>query len=226
MIYHILIVDDDSEIRTLTSEFLSKNGFATTQASNTNEAQNFLKEFKFDAIVLDVLMPDETGMEFLKRNKSLNCPVIMLTALSDVDDRIIGLESGAEDYISKPFEPKELLIRIRKIINRSRKSQENQSIVNFGKYLFSQKDSSLISSISDQKIHLTTNEKKLLNLFSNNIGVVISRKEIASKLNEVSERSIDTQIARLRVKLENNPKNPEYLQTIRNKGYIFWGNLV
>lgn len=226
MTYHALIVDDDSEIRCLTSEFLSKNGFAVSQACNSTEAEFLLKQFKFDIIILDVLMPKEKGTTFLKRKKSLHCPVIMLTALSDVDDRIQGLESGAEDYLSKPFEPRELLIRIHKIIDRKVNVEEKSATVNFGIYAFNKKNSSLIELNSKKRLHITTNEKKLLTLFTSNIGVVISRKEIAFNLNEVSTRTIDTQIARLRSKIENNPKKPEFLQTIRNQGYVFWGNLV
>ena len=220
MQYHILIIDDDEEIRQLLSEYLNKNNYTVSSASSTLIADELLDIFQFDLIILDVLMPNETGVEFLKR-KFLNTPVIMLTALADVDDRINGLESGAEDYIAKPFEPKELLIRIKRIISRFKKESHIETKVKFGNFEFDVENKNLL--LNNKLIPLTTNQKDLLTIFSKNIGVVISREELAKQLNNINSRTIDTQITRLRTKIEINPKSPEFLQTVRNQGYVLWG---
>lgn len=220
MQYHILLIDDDEEIGQLLSEYLNKNNYIVSIANNTFVADELLDIFQFDLIILDVLMPNETGIEFLKR-KFLNTPVIMLTALADVDDRINGLESGAEDYIGKPFEPKELLIRIEKIISRFKKESNAETKVKFGDFEFDLENKNLSSD--GQLISLTTSQRDLLNIFTKNINVVISREELARQLNNINARTIDTQITRLRTKIEKNPKSPEFLQTIRNQGYVLWG---
>lgn len=220
MQYHILVVDDDEEISQLLSEYLSNNNYIVSLALNTNEAKEQLDIFRFDLIILDVMMPKETGIDFLKR-ENLNVPVIMLTALADVDDRVNGLECGAEDYIAKPFEPKELLIRIRNIIKRSKNHSNEKRLIKFGDFEFDLLKKQL--SQNNDIIALTTNQKNLLTIFLKNIGVVISREELASQLNNINARTIDTQVTRLRIKIEKNPKFPEFLQTIRNQGYIFWG---
>ena len=220
MQYHILLIDDDEEIGQLLSEYLNKNNYIVSIANNTFVADELLDIFQFDLIILDVLMPNETGIEFLKR-KFLNTPVIMLTALADVDDRINGLESGAEDYIGKPFEPKELLIRIEKIISRFKKESNAETKVKFGDFEFDLENKNLSSD--GQLISLTTSQRDLLNIFNKNINVVISREELARQLNNINARTIDTQITRLRTKIEKNPKSPEFLQTIRNQGYVLWG---
>ena len=171
-------------------------------------------------MILDVLMPKETGLEFLKR-KTLKQPVIMLTALGDVDDRINGLESGAEDYIAKPFEPKELLIRIEKLILRFKKDSLTEKKIKFGDFQFDLERKTLLHN--NVPIPLTTSQRDLLNIFTKNLGIIISREEIAKQLNDINIRTIDTQITRLRSKIEKDLKSPIFLQTVRNHGYVLWG---
>ena len=221
MPYHILVVDDDEEIRRLLSEYLQKNGYIVSFASNTEIAEVLLGIFRFDLIILDILMPKETGLGFLKRRVTIEPPVIMLTALGDVDDRINGLESGAEDYMAKPFEPKELLVRVEKLIARFKKTSSMEKKIKFGNYEFDLENKNLLKN--NENIPLTTNQRDLMTIFVKNVGVVISREEIVRQLNDVNVRTIDTQITRLRGKIEKNPKNPEFLQTVRNRGYVLWG---
>lgn len=220
MQYHILVIDDDDEIRQLLAKYLNKNGYIVSLASDTIIAEELLKLFQFDLVILDVLMPKETGLDFLKC-KTFKQPVIMLTALGDVDDRINGLESGAEDYIAKPFEPKELLIRIEKLIFRYKKDSLVEKKVKFDSYQFNLESKNLTSN--NKIIPLTTSQRDLLVIFARNIGVIISREEIAKQLNNINIRTIDTQITRLRSKIEKDPKSPVLLQTVRNHGYVLWG---
>jgi two-component system, OmpR family, phosphate regulon response regulator OmpR len=220
MQYHILVIDDDDEIRQLLAKYLNKNGYIVSLASNTAIAEELFELFQFDLVILDVLMPKETGLEFLKR-KTLKQPVIMLTALGDVDDRINGLENGAEDYIAKPFEPKELLIRIEKLISRFKKDSLTEKKIKFGDFQFDLERKTLLHN--DVPIPLTTSQRDLLNIFAKNLGVIISREEIAKQLNDINVRTIDTQITRLRSKIEKDPKSPIFLQTVRNHGYVLWG---
>ena len=221
MFHHILVVDDDKEIRQLLSEYLQRNGYLVSLAYNTKVAETLLDIFQFDLIILDILMPKETGVAFLKRKLTVGAPVIMLTALGDVDDRINGLESGAEDYMAKPFEPKELLVRIKKLITRFKKTSSIEKKVGFGEYEFDLENNTLFKG--GKNIFLTTNQRDLMAVFAKNIGMIISREEIIEQLNDVNIRTIDTQITRLRGKIETNPKNPEFLQTVRNQGYVLWG---
>jgi two-component system phosphate regulon response regulator OmpR len=220
MQYHILVIDDDNEIRQLLAKYLNKNGYIVSLASNTAVAEELFELFQFDLVILDVLMPKETGLEFLKR-KTLKQPVIMLTALGDVDDRINGLESGAEDYIAKPFEPKELLIRIEKLILRFKKDSLTEKKIKFGDFQFDLERKTLLHN--NALILLTTSQRDLLNIFAKNLGVIIPRDEIAKQLNDINIRTIDTQITRLRSKIEKDPKSPIFLQTVRNHGYVLWG---
>jgi two-component system phosphate regulon response regulator OmpR len=220
MQYHILVIDDDDEIRQLLAKYLNKNGYIVSLASNTTIAEELFELFQFDLVILDVLMPKETGLEFLKR-KTLKQPVIMLTALGDVDDRINGLESGAEDYIAKPFEPKELLIRIEKLILRFKKDSLTEKKIKFGDFQFDLERKTLLHN--NVPIPLTTSQRDLLNIFTKNLGIIISREEIAKQLNDINIRTIDTQITRLRSKIEKDPKSPIFLQTVRNHGYVLWG---
>jgi two-component system phosphate regulon response regulator OmpR len=221
MLYHILVVDDDEEIRQLLCEYLQKNGYIVSLAHDTKIADVLLKTFQFDLVVLDVLMPKETGIEFLKRKSNLRTPVIILTALGDVDDRINGLESGAEDYMAKPFEPKELLVRIEKLITRFKKDSLIEKKIKFGDFQFNIENKNL--SRSGERISLTTSQRDLMTILIKNLGTIISREEIVEKLNNINERTIDTQITRLRSKIEKDPKKPEFLQTVRNQGYVLWG---
>lgn len=216
---HLLIIDDDNQILSLLSEYLRINDFLVDMAINADDAKLLLEIFSFDLIISDVMMPGSSGIDFLKSDLiKLNIPIILLTALVNVDDRINGLESGAEDYISKPFEPKELLIRINKLLSRFSKTQAN--IIKFGKFSFDMEKKMLIDDFDNIK-HITTTERDLLNIFLNNSNKIITREEIISELSEVNLRTIDTQIARLRIKIEEDPKYPKYLHTIRNKGYKF-----
>ena len=220
MQYHILVIDDDDEIRQLLAKYLNKNDYIVSLASNTAIAEELFELFQFDLVILDVLMPKETGLEFLKR-KTLKQPVIMLTALGDVDDRINGLENGAEDYITKPFEPKELLIRIEKLISRFKKDSLTEKKIKFGDFQFDLERKTLLHN--NVLIPLTTSQRDLLNIFAKNLGIIISREEIAKQLNDINIRTIDTQITRLRSKIEKDPKSPIFLQTVRNHGYVLWG---
>lgn len=213
---HILIVDDDFEIRSLLSEILINNSFIITTAKDAAEADELIKLIKFDLIILDIMMPKENGISFLSRMKKNRPPVIMLTAMADVDDRINGLELGASDYLAKPFEVKELILRIKNLLSIS---TLHTQIVKFGPYEFDL-DRCVLTK-EKEKIHLTNNEINLLTILSKKYGRIVSREEIVLLGDEeLTERAIDAQIARLRIKIENHPKNPLYLHTIRNKGYI------
>ncbi|MDJ1304953.1 MAG: response regulator transcription factor [Candidatus Midichloria sp.] len=213
---HILIVDDDFEIRSLLSELLIKNSFIVSTAKDTEEADKLLQLIIFDLIILDVMMPKESGIQFLTRMKKNQPPIIMLTAMADIDDRINGLELGAADYLAKPFEVKELILRIKNLL--CRKTSYTQ-VVRFGPYEFDLDKNSLTCQKS--KIHLTTNESKLLNILAKKYGRIVAREEIVlNNEEELTERAVDAQVARLRNKIEKKPKNPLYLHTIRNKGYM------
>ena len=214
--HHILIIDDDLQIRSLLAEFLINKNFFVSTASDTKAADELIKIFDFDLIILDIMMPKEKGTDFLLRLGKKHPPVMMLTAMADVDDRINGLELGAEDYLAKPFEVKELLLRIKNLISRN--TVEN--IKQFGNYSFNVNNMTLAQGL--QFIHLTTTEANLLKLLIQSAGQIITRDEIIASSDVVmNERAVDAQVARLRMKIEENPKNPLYLHTIRNKGYIF-----
>ncbi|MBI1954361.1 MAG: response regulator transcription factor [Proteobacteria bacterium] len=217
---HVLVVDDDYDIRRLLAKILSINGYAVSTAVDTTEAEALLGEFKFDVVIMDALMPKEDGLSFLKRY-TINAPVIMLTALGGVDDRIAGLEQGAEDYIAKPFEPKELLLRIQKVIRRKSENNDNHRFVKFGDFVFDLKQRSLKNA--HNTVYLTDSERKLLSIFATRAGQIVARTEILEASSDmVNARTIDTQIARLRCKIEKDAKRAEYLQTIRGVGYTLW----
>lgn len=223
MLGHLLIVDDDTGIRTLLAKYLNESGYTISTANSVKECEALLKEFIFDLIILDVMMPNETGISFIQRAKStLITPVIMLSALGNIDDRIDGLKSGADDYLAKPFEPEELLLRIQNLLKRTTQPIKNEYI--FGDYVY-QADTGNLSK-SGEFIHLTQTEKNLLNEFTKNSGIIISRENILKDLSESNERTIDTQIARLRNKIESDPKRPIHLQTIRGSGYVLWAKPV
>ena len=197
--YHILVVDDDDRIRELVKEYLKENGFAVSTGNSAEEAKIKLGYFKFDLIVLDVMMPGQDGFDLTKEiKKNSNVPIVLLTAKGEVENRIQGLELGADDYLGKPFEPKELLLRIKNIIKKNKK-------------------------IDLDKINKINNaEKKVLIEMLANPGKTYSRIQIGEISNISQERSIDVMITRLRQKIEINPKNPKYLQTIRGAGYVLW----
>ena len=220
---HILIVDDDNKIRELLEKYLKKNDFIVSVASNTNEARKCLEKYSVDLIILDCMMPDESGIEFLSKLRAEynNVLVIMLTALGSVENRIEGLSYGADDYIGKPFEPKELVLRINNILKRSGKIVENQSIFCFGNYKFNLEKNELFDLCTNEIVKLTDAEIKILKIFHSYKNQILTREEICNFCDDINERSVDVQITRLRKKIESNPKNPTFLKTIRNKGYLF-----
>tara|TARA_B100000575_G_C23066214_1_gene613903 strand:+ start:431 stop:1108 length:678 start_codon:yes stop_codon:yes gene_type:complete len=217
---HILVVDDDNRIRNLLKEYLSEKKFIVSTSSDADEAKIKITQFKFDLIVLDVMMPGKNGYELTKEiKKELKIPIILLTAKSEVENRIKGLELGADDYISKPFEPKELLLRIKNIVNKNSKVDLN--IKHFvGNAQIDLNKMTINLSGKNKKIN--TSEKKVLTEMLTNPGKTFSREEIGKISGIVQERSIDVMITRLRQKIEINPKNPKYLQTIRGSGYVLW----
>ena len=217
---HILVVDDDDRIRSLLKEYLNENNFIVSTAENSEEAKKKLGYLKFDIVILDVMMPGQSGYELTEEvKKNIKVPIILLTAKGEVENRIKGLELGADDYIGKPFEPKELLLRIKNIIKNTNKLDldKNYSVgqakIDLNKMYINLRNSS-------KKINNT--EKKVLIEMLSNPGKTYSRDEIGKISGITQERSIDVMITRLRQKLEINPKNPKYLQTIRGSGYVLW----
>ena len=217
---HILVVDDDDRIRELVKEYLVENGFIVSVANNSEEAKIKISYFKFELIVLDVMMPGQTGFELTKEIKEKsNQPVILLTAKGEVENRVHGLELGADDYLPKPFEPKELLLRIKNIIKKNKKIDINKvSKIGEAKIDFNK----MFVQLKDKKRKINNSEKKVLLEMLSNPGKTYSRVQIGQISNITQERSIDVMITRLRQKIETNPKNPKYLQTIRGSGYVLW----
>jgi len=218
--YHILVVDDDDRIRELVKEYLNDNGFTVSTGNSAEEAKIRLEYFKFDLIVLDVMMPGQNGFELTKEiKKNSSVPIILLTAKGEVENRIEGLELGADDYLSKPFEPKELLLRIKNIIKKS--SRIDLSKINkIGDAMVDLNKMCILLRSKTSKINNA--EKKVLLEMLANPGEIYSRSQIGKISNISQERSIDVMITRLRQKIEINPKNPKYLQTIRGSGYVLW----
>ena len=217
---HILIVDDDNRIRDLLKEYLKENNYIVSTSENAENAKIKLNHFKFDLIVLDVKMPGQNGYDLTKEiKKIMEIPIILLTAKGEVENRIKGLELGADDYIGKPFEPKELLLRIRNIINKNNKIDLNTKHF-VGK---AQIDLNKMNINLGEKIKkINSSEKRVLIKMLENPGKTYSRDEIGKISGISQERSIDVMITRLRQKIEINPKNPKYLQTIRGSGYVLW----
>ena len=217
---HILIVDDDNRIRDLLRDYLSENNYIVSTAENADQAKIRLDFLKFDIIILDVMMPGQNGYDFTREiKKKLKVPIILLTAKGEVENRIKGLELGADDYIGKPFEPKELLLRIKNIINKSSKL-DLKSKYNVGPAEIDLNKMTVGLNNKSKKINNT--EKKVLIEMLTSPGTTFSREEIGKISGISQERSIDVMITRLRQKLETNPKNPKYLQTIRGSGYVLW----
>ena len=217
---HILIVDDDDRIRNLLKDYLTDNFYIVSTAEDAKEAKEKLNFIKFDVIILDVMMPGQDGYDLTKDiKKKLNVPIILLTAKGEVENRIKGLEIGAEDYIGKPFEPKELLLRIRNVIkNRNRIDQNSNHNVGQAKIDLKK----MIISLKSKIKKINNSEKRVLLEMLSNPGKTYSREEIGKISGIKQERSIDVMITRLRQKLEINPKNPKFLQTIRGAGYVLW----
>ena len=219
---HILIVDDDSRILALLQQFLNKNEFLVSIANSATEAKNLLKTSDYDLIILDIMLPEITGIDFAItiRDAGNNIPIVMLTALSKPDNRVKGLEAGASDYITKPFEPRELLLRINNLINNYNNFKKEQNIIEFGNsfYNFNTKE----FSKNNQIIPISSTEQKLLEVLIKHCGKPISRFELSKIMGGLSMRSIDVQVTRIRSKIEDNPKEPKYLKTIRNEGYALY----
>ena len=217
---HILIVDDDNRIRDLLKEYLKENNYIVSTSENAENAKIKLTHFKFDLIVLDVMMPGQSGYDLTKElKKRMEIPIILLTAKGEVESRIKGLELGADDYISKPFEPKELLLRIKNIINKNNKIDLNiKHFVGNAQIDLNKMNIKLAEKIKK----INSSEKKVLIKMLENPGKTYTREEIGKISGISQERSIDVMITRLRQKIEINPKNPKYLQTIRGSGYVLW----
>jgi two-component system, OmpR family, phosphate regulon response regulator OmpR len=217
---HILIVDDDNRILSLLKKFFSQEGFLVSAASNVPEAQELLLNFRYDLIVLDVMLPGVTGLEFAKNIKASGStmPIIMLTALSEPHDRIKGLESGAMDYLTKPFEPRELLLRVKNLIDSYKKLKKEKRIARFGNNYYDYNSKEFIRN--GKLVNLSSTEQVLLETLLENPGCVVSRAELSTKIGSL--RTIDVQITRIRSKIEDNPKEPKYLKTIRGQGYALY----
>lgn len=216
---HLLVVDDDTRIRTLLRQFLSENGYRVTVAGNAAEARRKLAGLDFDMIVLDVMMPGESGVQLTRSlREEKNVPILMLTALSETDSRVAGLEAGADDYLPKPFDPRELLLRLNNILRRGgpQPSPKAEQIV-FGPYTFQIARRELKKN--GDLIKLTDREQEILAIFAERAGDTIPRHELIGSDSEVGERTIDVQINRLRRKIERDPSNPVWLQTVRGVGY-------
>ena len=217
---HILVVDDDDGIRELVKEYLSQNNFLVSTASSAEDAVEKIKIIKFDLIILDIMMPGKSGLEFtIENKKKINTPIILLTAKGEASERVKGLEVGADDYLPKPFEPKELILRIKNIINKT-KVDSKKRVINFGNTEINLNKHLIIKNNQEYKINST--EKTILEVMINSPGKTFSREEIGSIIKLDKERSIDVVITRLRKKIELDPKNPKYLQTLRGEGYVLW----
>ena len=219
-IFHILAVDDDDRIRELVKQYLEENQFLVTTAKNVNDAKRKLEIIKFDIIILDIMMPGESGLSLTKElKKNNNTPIILLTAKGKTTERIEGLELGADDYLSKPFEPKELLLRIKNILNKTKIPPLPEQIY-IGRALIDLKKMKI--EVNNKVNKINPQEKKIIEKMLGSPGVIFSRNDIGKIINISKERTIDVMITRLRQKIELNPKNPKYLQTIRGSGYVLW----
>ena len=219
-IAHILVVDDDDGIRLLVKKFLNENQFLVTTAISAEDASEKIKIIKFDLIILDIMMPGKNGLEFIDENKkNLETPIILLTAKGEAKERVEGLETGADDYLPKPFEPKELILRIKNILNKTKKTEQKR-VINFANIKIDL--NKLLISQKNKEFKINNTEKIILEKMINNPGNIFSREDIGRLIDLDKERSIDVIITRLRKKIEINPKNPKFLQTIRGSGYVLW----
>ena len=217
---HILVVDDDEGIRTLVQKYLNENNFLISTAENAEDASEKVKVIKFDLIILDIMMPRKSGLEFIQEHKKkLDTPIILLTAKGESDERVEGLEIGADDYLPKPFEPKELILRIKNILKKTIKTEQKR-IIEFENVKINLNKLLIIKNDNEFKINNT--EKTILEKMINNPGKIFSREDIGKMIDLNKERSIDVIITRLRKKIEIDPKNPKFLQTIRGEGYVLW----
>ncbi len=221
----ILVVDDDTKLRELLESYLTENDFSVKSAKNAEEARAFLEQDSFDLMVLDLMMPGESGLSLAKSLRSDlqgaggQIPILMLTAKADGEDRVAGLEAGADDYLTKPFEPRELILRLHRILERTRRPDQEDFLVKIGSYIFDKNTQKLFKG--KDVIHLTSLEQTLLAAFSETPGKPLSRDQLAEAGGVcLSPRTVDVQITRLRKKIEEDPKKPLYLQTVRHKGYV------
>ena len=219
-IAHILVVDDDDGIRSLVKKYLEENNFLVSTAVSAEDAKEKINLIKFDLIILDIMMPGKNGLEFIKENqKKLKTPIILLTAKGQANERIEGLEVGADDYLPKPFEPKELILRIQNIVTKTKKNDQKR-IIEFENVKIDLNRQLILKNNAEFKINNT--EKKILENMISNPGKTFSREDIGVLIDLEKERSIDVIITRLRKKIEIDPKNPKFLQTIRGAGYVLW----
>ena len=219
-IAHILVVDDDDGIRSLVKQYLNENNFLVTTSSSAENATEKVLIIKFDLIVLDIMMTGKSGLDFIKENKKMiDTPIILLTAKGESNDRVEGLEIGADDYLAKPFEPKELVLRIKNILKKTTKKDQKR-IIEFDNIKIDLNKSLIFKNGNEFKINIT--EKIILKKMINDPGKTFSREEIGKLIDLDKERSIDVIITRLRKKIEVDPKNPKYLQTLRGAGYVLW----
>ena len=217
---HILVVDDDDGIRSLVKKYLNENNYLVNTAKSAEDASEKIEIIKFDLIILDIMMPGKNGLEFIRENKKkLDTPIILLTAKGEANERIEGLEIGADDYLPKPFEPKELILRIQNIIDKTKQSDQKR-VIEFENIKIDLNKQLIFKKNFEYKINNT--EKIILEKMINNPGKTFSREDIGVLINLDKERSIDVIITRLRKKIELNPKNPKFLQTIRGTGYVLW----
>jgi two-component system phosphate regulon response regulator OmpR len=219
-IAHILMVDDDEGIRLLVKKYLNENKYLVTTSDSAEDASEKVKIIKFDLIILDIMMPGKSGLEFIKDHENLlETPIVLLTAKGEAKERIEGLEIGADDYLPKPFEPKELILRIQNILNKT-KNENLKRVIEFENIKIDLNKKLIFKNNTEFKINST--EKTILEKMINNPGKTFAREEIGKLINLDKERSIDVIITRLRKKIEINPKNPKFLQTIRGAGYVLW----
>ena len=217
---HILVVDDDDGIRSLVKKYLNENNYLVTTANSAEDGSEKIKIIKFDLIILDIMMPGKNGLEFIEENKKkIDIPIILLTAKGEASERIEGLEIGADDYLPKPFEPKELILRIQNIIKKTKKN-ELRRVIEFENLKIDLNKQLIFKNNLEYKINNT--EKRILEKMINSPGKIFSREDIGTLTELDKERSIDVIITRLRKKIEINPKNPKFLQTIRGAGYVLW----
>ncbi|HEY7670002.1 MAG TPA: response regulator transcription factor [Hyphomicrobium sp.] len=220
---HVLVVDDDQKIRELLGRYLAEHGFRVTTAADAESARAGMRGLAFDVVLLDVMMPGESGLELARDLKATRpVPICMLTARAEPEHRIEGLEAGVDDYIPKPFEPRELLLRLRNILRRAAGPSSPNDEVRMGAYVFHVSRGEL--KLGEETIKLTERERDLLRMFAQRIGTPIARHELSGDDSTGNDRAIDVQINRLRRKIETDPSNPVYLQTVRGKGYILYSD--
>jgi two-component system, OmpR family, phosphate regulon response regulator OmpR len=223
---HILLVDDDRRIRELLATYLKSNGFLVTAAKNALDARHALSGLTFDVVVLDIMMPGENGLDFAAslRTAGNTVPILMLSARAETSDRIQGLAQGSDDYLGKPFEPEELLLRLRNLLRRSQPRATKLNVVKFGDCVFEMEHGTLVRGT--EEIRLTGREKEILRLLATSMGQAVSRAVLQPEGAADDARAIDVQMTRLRQKVESDPTNPKYLQTVRGQGYCLFAERV